>query len=82
MDKQLAVIKNFNIGVGDRGRPAIWFSTYISESTAALQVIEGQEAIYEFINNSRLTDITKIEGKTCWVEVDGSRIKFLRMATL
>lgn len=82
MSEQLAVIKNFNIGVGDRGVPAIWFDTYVNEHSAALQVISGAEEMWEFIKSSGLTDITKINGKTCWVEAGGSLIRFLRLAKM
>lgn len=77
--EQLAVIKNFNIGVGDRGRPAIWFDTYINEHEAALQVIEGAQAIYDLIDEAGLTDVTKIEGRVCWVATGNHLIRYLRM---
>lgn len=80
MEERLAVIKDFNIGVGDRGVPAIWFSAYVNEVAAALQVIQGAEAIHEFIAATNLSDVTKIEGRTCWVDEGDGLIRYKRLA--
>jgi hypothetical protein len=82
MKEQLAIIKNFHIGVGDRGVPAIWFDTYVDECSAALQVIHGAQEIWDFIQASGLSDITKIVGKPCWVQADSGMIKFVGLAKI
>ena len=82
MTEALAVIKNFHIGVGDRGVPNIWFDAYVNESAAALQVIYGAEEISNFIQEVGSRDVSSVEGRTCWVEADNSTIRFLRLAKI
>ena len=82
MAEQLAVIKNFQIGVGDRGVPAIWFETFINESSAALQVIYGATEIHDFIAQAGLESVISVNGKTCWVDVGPATIKFLSLAKI
>lgn len=85
----MAVIKNVHLGVGDRGFPCLWFDTYISESAAALQVFAWGGALdaqkpsaYSVLLESGVSDVAHLAGKTCWVEVDGGMIKFLKMAQI
>ena len=79
MSKQMAIIKDMGIGLRDIGSPCIWFTTYISECSAALQVITGKDQIYEFIKASGAKDISDLEGEPCWVEADNSTIRFLEL---
>lgn len=68
--KTLAVVKGISFGCRDIGRPCLWFSTYINESVAALQVLTGKEML-DAIAESGVYDIKELEGKPCWVETDG-----------
>ena len=42
--EKLAIIKDVNIGVGDYGTPALWFTTYTDNCSAALQVFNWKDA--------------------------------------
>ena len=49
---------------------------YISESAAAGQFVGWEDAAKIC---ARVSDVRDLEGKPCWVEVDGDRIRFLRL---
>jgi len=78
MAEQIAIIKNVKIGVGDRGRAWLSFDTYVSECAAALQVVEW-DAAKQVIEDADVGDVHDLNGKPCWVETDGTFIKFLRV---
>jgi hypothetical protein len=68
-EKSLAIIKNVHCGVGDRGRAALWFSVHITESSAALQVFEWNQA-KEIIEAYGVEDVARLDGKPCWVDLN------------
>ena len=73
MPKVMAVIKNVHFGVGDRGRCALWFDTYVNESCAALQVFTPEQAV-EIIEGYGVDDFQKLQGKPCWVNHENNTI--------
>ena len=73
--EKLAIIKNVNIGVGDYGHPALWFDTYTSSCSAALQVF-GWEKAGELIKESGLRSVMSLEGKSCIVIDEDGLLKF------
>lgn len=79
--RQLAIMKEIGIGIRDVGRPVMFFSTYISECTAALQILSWDEA-FKLLDQSQAWDVKQLEGKSCWVEVDNGMIKFLEYAKI
>jgi hypothetical protein len=74
--RQMAVIRNVGIGSRDVGSPVLWFNSYVTESSAALQVLSWDEA-YEVLKS--VYDVKELEGKPCWVDVEGGYIKFQEM---
>lgn len=72
MDKVLAVIKGVGFGNRDVGKAVLWFSTYVDECTAALQVISPPDAL-DIIQKYGVRDVHDLEGKTCWVILDKSK---------
>lgn len=76
MSEQVAIIRNVKIGAEDHYGAALWFDMYISEASAALWVMPLEDA-KDIIG--RFDDIKYLEGKPCWVEVDGPMIRFLRL---
>ena len=81
MSRQLAIMKEVGFGCRDIGRPILFFTTYVSEYVAALQIIPGDEAL-DIIQKSGVYDIHKLEGKPCWVEVNDNIIVFLSIAEI
>jgi len=77
MSEQVAIIKHARFGVGDRGTVVLTFDTYITENLAALQVLNPEEAVKALADAN--TDVNGLNGKACYVEVDGNLIKFVRM---
>jgi|HubBroStandDraft_6_1064221.scaffolds.fasta_scaffold3031126_2 hypothetical protein len=78
--RQMAVIRNVHVGGGDRGIPCLWFDTYISESSGALQVIDWETA-GELLRKGNVYDVKELNGKPCWVEHDDNIIRFLELWT-
>ena len=76
MAEQVAIVRNVKIGMDDRAGPCLRFDTYTSESSAASQFITWEEAAKIV---ATVDDIRQLEGKPCWVDVEGNLIKFLRM---
>lgn len=79
--EQLAVIRDVHFGVGDRGTVCMWFSAYITEGSAAVQVLSVERAV-ELIAAAGVDDVRKLDGRTCWVDVTGSTITFKRYARI
>ncbi len=76
MSEQLAIIKDIGIGCRDTSSPVLWFTVYVSEASAALTVLSWDDA-YKVLGHVR--EIRDLEGKPCWVEVDGNLVKFKRL---
>jgi hypothetical protein len=76
MTERAAIIKGVRIGSDDHGGAGLMFSTYISESSAASQFLDWETAGQIC---ATVPDVRELEGKPCWVEVDGNLIKFLRL---
>jgi hypothetical protein len=80
--EQMAVIREPRLGCSDRGVVALSFSTFISESSAALQVlwVEGSDEDREkaFALLRTVDDVSALDGKPCLVEVDSCMIRYLR----
>lgn len=77
--KKLAIMKGVDFGCRDVGRPVLWFSSHDGEGGAALQVVEGSSAL-DLIKKSGVHSIKNLEGKPCWVEVDGMSMVFISLA--
>jgi hypothetical protein len=76
VSEQLAIIRKPELGCRDTNAPVLSFEVYITEATAALQVLSWQDAHAVL---SRVRDIRDLEGKPCWVKVDGNMIRFQRL---
>lgn len=63
---QTAIMRNVKIGMGDRGYVTLRFDAYISEGTAALQVISKWEDMEKILKT--VDDVRQLEGKPCWVD--------------
>lgn len=73
--RQLAIMKGVHFGVGDYGKVYMWFSTYVSECSAALQVLSIEQAV-ELLQAAGVDNVDKLNGKPCWVKVGGSLIQY------
>ena len=79
--EKLAIIKNVNIGVDDYGEPALWFDTYTSSCTAALQVFNWDDAKH-IIKASGLRAVKSLEGKSCIVHEEKGIIRFKELSNI
>ncbi len=77
----MAIIKQVGYGNRDVGRPCLWFTTYLTESSTALHVFFGKQAD-DIIQSSEVYDVRELEGKPCWVTRHGQTIKFERLAKI
>lgn len=82
--EQLAIIRRPKLGASDRGTVALSFESYIADSAAALQVLwveaneDDAKRAWQLLGSVR--DVAQLEGKPCWVDVDGGMIRYLRPA--
>ena len=78
--ESLAIIREVHCGVSDRGTACLWFSAYIGESSAALQVMSWSDA-KDIIEAYAVTDVADLNGKPCWVDTSSHGIiRYLRPA--
>ena len=68
--KQMAIMKGVGFGLRDVGTPVLFFSTYLTEGEAALQVLFYDEYV-NFIKKYGVYDVKELEGRPVWVDVDG-----------
>lgn len=78
--EQLAIMRDVGYGCRDRGRPCLFFTTSTDEFRA-LQVLEGPAAD-KVIADSGVWDVLALNGRACWVQMDGYLMRFLRVAKL
>ena len=76
MSEQLAIMRDVRIGAHDYYGAGLTFTTYITESTAAGQSLTWEQAKPLL---ATVEDVRELEGKPCWVDVDGNLIRFLRL---
>lgn len=81
MDEIMAIMKNVRFGCDDEGHPALMFTVYVSEMTAADQVLHGVNAL-TVIEDSGVSDVRLLEGKPCWVRREGNLIRFERLCKI
>jgi hypothetical protein len=74
--ERVAIISEVGVGCRDTNSPCLWFTVKISESSGSLQMLSWNEA-YELLKG--ITNVRDLDGRPCWVEVDGNRIRFLRL---
>ena len=71
--RQIAIIRDAHIDIEDHtGRPAVFFTTYVSEHLAASQIRDLPPVDIPGLKY----DISALEGQPCWVVVDGPFIRF------
>ena len=80
-EEKLAIMKNVGIGLRDTNTPMLWFNTFVSEGSTALQCL-GWEDAFELIKAAGCTEVKHLEGKPCWVIDEGHTIRFLRIAKI
>jgi hypothetical protein len=84
--EQLAIIRRPKMGCSDRGSVALSFDTYISDNSAALQVLwvedndRDREKAFELLRG--VEDVSQLEGQPCWVDKSSSMIRYLRPAAI
>lgn len=79
--RKLAIMKGVDYGCRDVGRPVLWFSTHDGEGGGALQVLDVNEA-GKLIEESGVHSIRNLEGKACWIEVNGNSHVFVGLAKI
>ena len=77
----MAIIKNVGFGMRDCAHPVLWFDTYTSEGSGALQVFSYPKS-EEIIKQAGVYDVHGLEGKPCWVEEADGMIFFLSIMTI
>lgn len=76
-DLVTGIIRNVGIGKRDTDRPVLWFDVYISESSAALTVIDWATA-HDIVG--RVGEVRNLNGMPCWCDVSKPGIiRFVRL---
>lgn len=73
--RQLAIIREVQCGMGDRGSAVLSFATFIDEGSSALQVLRWEDA-KNVIEAYGVEHVEHLNGKPCWVQVGEGRIIF------
>jgi hypothetical protein len=73
MSKQLAIMKNVGVMYEDHsGEVQLKFDAYTSEAGAALQLVSVSDPLFIDFWEAMGGNVQNLEGKACWVEIDGS----------
>jgi len=72
----MAIIKNVGFGVRDRDNAFLYFDAYISSNSLALQCLSVDEAV-AMIEAYGAYDVHDLNGRACWVNVEGNLINYL-----
>lgn len=76
-DKTMAIIKRPKYGVEERAGVCLRFETYTTESTAASQFLNQDQAA-ELLRAYGVDDVAKLDGRPCWVDTsEKGLIKYL-----
>jgi hypothetical protein len=74
----LAIIKNAGFGMRDNERPCLFFDVMFDDSSGALQVFFNYDDICRIIKDHDVWDVTNLNGKACWIEINGGIARWLR----
>ena len=72
-------MKNVHFGVRDRDTAMLYFNVWWSESETSLICLPCPYAV-NLIEKHQVSDIQKLDGKPCWIDVDGNTVKFVDLA--
>ena len=66
-EKVMGIIKKVGYGLYDTSYPCLYFTVYVSEGLASLQIMSGKQAD-KFITAYGVSDVKDLNGKPVWVE--------------
>lgn len=69
-EKVMGIIKKAGYGLYDTSYPCLYFTVYVSEGLASLQIMSGKQAD-DFIIAYGVSDVKDLNGKPVWVNDDG-----------
>jgi len=73
----MAIIQGVGVGLRDVGRPVLWWSVHTDKCGSALHVFDWDTA-FDIIKSYGVREVHLLNGKPCWVEVDGNRMTYKR----
>ena len=74
LEKKMGIIKNAGYGLYDTTYPCLYFTVYIEENEASMQIMSGKQAD-EFIEAYGINDVSNLNGKPVWVYVNSDIMK-------
>ena len=80
MAEQLAIMKDVSVGHRDAPFVCMWFSVFVSESSAALTVLplDDPKDTRAIDLLATVYELKNLEGRPVWVDVSGNVIQYLR----
>lgn len=74
--ERLAIISEVGIGTRDTNYPCLWFTVNLDETSAALIVLDWEEA-YKVLQE--VTNIKQLDGHPCWVTSVNGIVRYLKL---
>jgi hypothetical protein len=71
----LAVMRGVRFGLTDRGEVGLSFGAYVAEGLGAPQFLDAEVATV-VIAAYQVGDVSRLEGKPCWVTLHNGRLLF------
>ena len=66
---QLAIMREAKVEIEDHSDElCIWFSTFVSEGSAALQVVGPSDERFMSLWNAMHGEVKNLNGRACWVD--------------
>ena len=69
-EKVMSIIKDAGYGCRDIGHPVLFFTVYVREACASLQIMQGKQAD-DFLSKYQVYDVHDLNGKPVWVNDNG-----------
>ena len=73
----MAIIQGVGVGLRDTNNPVLWWSVHTDSIGSALHVFNWETA-FDIIKAYGVGEVHSLNGKPCWVEVEGNTMRFKR----
>ena len=81
MAEQIAIMRGVGYGKWGMHQPGLYFETWLPDGSATLQLLFGSDATRLMTEGGvSVSDVTRLEGRRCRIEVDGYTTRFKGLA--
>ena len=75
--EHMAIIQGVGVGLRDTNTPIMWWTIHTDSVGSALNIFDWLTA-FDIIKAYGVREVHSLNGKPCWVEVEGNNMRFKR----